>query len=87
MGRRFTQNGTSANVPAHSRSVVKLRFVSTNRYAVCGRNGAGLEYRERRRVPDALLDVLDRERVAFAYAWLDRNGRWRLEGVAPCQRW
>ena len=84
MRQRFTPDGA---VPAHTRLVVKLRLVSTNRYAVYGRSGAGLEYRERRGLPDALLDAVNRDRVAFAYAWIDRNGRWRLEGIAPSQPW
>jgi hypothetical protein len=64
-----------------------LRFVSTNRYAISGAGGVGLEYRIRRGLPGALLNALDRDGVAFAYAWVDRNGRWRLEDIAPSQPW
>jgi hypothetical protein len=83
--RRPTIIQHCVNPPAHARSVVKLRFVETNRYAISGAGGAGLEYRVRRGLPGALLDALDRDGVAFAYAWIDRNGRWRLEGIAPQQ--
>jgi hypothetical protein len=75
----------AGNVPAHTRSVVKLRLVSTNRHAVYGRNG--LKYRERRGPPDALISAVNRDCVVFAYAWIDQNGRWRLEGSAPLQPW
>jgi hypothetical protein len=46
-----------------------------------------MQYRPRRGIPEPIRNALDAEGPAFAFAYVDRNGRWRLDSLAPTQDW
>ncbi len=77
----------NTNVPARARAIVKIKFLETNHYVVYAAGRAGIQYRKRRGIPDAVLNILRRDGVAFVFAYTARDGRWHLENVAPNQPW
>jgi hypothetical protein len=75
-------------VPAQALSIVKIQKVGPNRYAISGRAGAGLEYRDRHAIRgEDLRAALDAGGKVFAYARLAHGGRWRIASIAPVQSW
>ena len=83
----MTNSRATRNPERHARTIVKLKAVGPDRYVVHGASRAGMQFRPRHGVPGTLLDALDRDGAAFAFAYVDRNGRWRLQSLAPKQPW
>ena len=71
----------------HPRSIVNLRAADPGRYVVCDENRSGMQYRPRHGIPGTLLDALDRDGAVFVFAYVDCNGRRRLQSLAPKQPW
>ena len=78
------------NPNPREREIVKIRRATTDgaNYLIHARRRVGMQYRDRRDVPAQIREPLDQgAREIFAFAFVDRNGRWILDELAPEQGW